>query len=198
MDRLGYTETLMIISQNHFQNQEKWKEYIWECIDLESFSEQVVDDYKSFLNNHLDHLEMIMPSINMIATYSKVDEKILDIIVQETLKKPELSSLLLSSIFSYDAVEVLIDVLKNKLNALTAIYMNAVTIRNYYDYKGSVFQKIFEKNPRIWIDYVGWLKKNYHINEMGESIIRIIWNSDTWADNISYAYEILFIIHMVF
>ena len=191
LDHIGYSNTCKVVSQGCYQNQMKWKSLIWEGMVPGLVTTEVACDYKRFLSDNIDHMESILPSVYILSIYGEQDEEITQLVKEVLLKNRLLSSIFLDGIARDEDIALLTKIFQNDIDALAAIYMNAINLSNHLDYEGKIFRKIFETRPQIWSQYVNWVKDNIRRDRTEQRVVETIWQCDNWKEHVTYAFDTL-------
>ncbi len=199
LDHIGYESTYCFVNNNVFSKKDVWLSFIWECIPEENIDKKVVNDYKAFVFNNLASDNPVIPAIQVVARYGERDSELKAVVIKSVLANPKLSARFLGYVY-YDAeVEELLNFFRNDMFALANIYMSAIETSHHVDYDGKLFAKIFEHQPKIWNEYVDWIKSKDNTNDGNEDkIFELIWRSNNWRESVKYAFDVLIDDDMIF
>ena len=192
LDHIGYEATYCFVNNSVFDKKDVWLSLIWECVPEENIDEKIVNDYKTFVLNNLAKDNPIIPAVQVVIRYGERDSELKAEVIKAIVGNPELSASFLGYAYHDDDIEEIFNFFRNDINALTCIYISALTVGCHVDYDGKLFVKIFEQQPAIWNEYVDWVKVKDNMRGDGNEhkIFELIWNVDQWRECVEYAFKV--------
>ena len=191
LSTIGYEKTFNLINGAEYCGKDSWLYLIWECINENDITDKVVSDYSSFSDRNFDDDNPIVPSVALLVRYGERDHGLKNRILKLIAEKESLSAAFLRCVYREDDIKVILGLFKDDFDTLSQIYMNALKICDHVDYGGKLFIEIFEQRPKIWNEYVYWVKNNLRRDEYDQTIFELIWSTEKWQECINYAYSII-------
>ena len=198
LSSIGYTKTYKLLNKTEYRGKDRWLSLIWECIDKINVTDTVVSDYNNFSEKNLESSNPIVPSVELLANFGERNTWLKNSILKRIAEREHLSADFLGYAYQDDKIKDILDLFKDDYNTLSQIYMNALKFKNYVDYDGKLFIKIFEQRPNIWEEYVNWVKKCSRSDGNKQKIFDFIWTSEEWQECINYAYSVIMDDAMIF
>lgn len=192
LNHIGYEETYDFINNNVFDKKDYWLLLIWECIPEENIDNKIVEDFKVYILNSFRQEHPIIPATQVVIRYGERDCELKDKIIKEIVANQEFSARVLDYVYS-DENDEIIRFFRSDIKSLVRIYISALSFRRYSDYSGRLFAKIFERQPTIWNEYIGWISVNDDMarDSNANKIFEFIWSVDKWREYVEYAFKVL-------
>lgn len=186
----GYHETYKLISKFNFSRKVAWLNHIWENINETEITQEIVKDYKNFLNSNLGSKVECIPSIHRLFIYGSRDSEIKEFVIGKIRESIELSEVFLNNVYREEDINLLISIFGENIDNLNLIYLQAIKTNPHIDYNGKIFATIFLQNPSIWGEYVKAVNNNQIPKEYVHNIVNLIWKNKGWRQYIDYAYSV--------
>ncbi len=188
---IGYQRTYCLLNGTEYRGKDTWLSLIWERINESDITDTVVHDYSSFSEKNLDGDNPIVPSVELLTKFGERDITLRNNILKRIAKNASLSAAFLKYTYRDDDIKAILALFKDDIDILSKIYLNALEKSNQVDYGGKLFIKIFEQRPKIWEEYVNWVKAHVYSVGYEQKIFDLIWFSEQWQECIKYAYSVM-------
>lgn len=145
----------------------------------------------------------VVPTFQMLNIYGERDLELKVKVIKAVSDSPRFSIIFLGDEFKDDVyevvlhefadgdVEVILNIFRDDIKALSNIYMNILKEGRRFDLGGKLFKRIFEHRELMWNDYVEYIEENSYRDLYKKDIIEFIWETENWKACVEYAYKLL-------
>ena len=182
---IGYKQTKDLLNTIRDDFANEWKYKLWECIPSEMLTNDIANDFFEFLHENED----VIPDHKLLTKYVNYDASIIDYLEEKLLHNKQYANRFLCGVISAEDVNEVIKLFAYDITKLVQIYIS--TFDFDIDYEGSLFKELYNRYPKIWEQYIIWLKENISYDNYEKNIIDVIWNADDYEERILYAFNYL-------
>lgn len=203
LEIIGYDGTYKLVNSKKFDKKNEWLSSIWQCLENDRITDKVVEDYKKFVLDNINGDNPVVPTFQMLNIYGERDLELKVKVIKAVSDSPRFSIIFLGDEFKDDVyevvlhefadgdVEVILNIFRDDIKALSNIYMNILKEGRRFDLGGKLFKRIFEHRELMWNDYVEYIEENSYRDLYKKEIIEFIWGTENWKACVEYAYKLL-------
>lgn len=195
LEQIGVKNTERIINKHRFDSRRLLTCRLLEYIPQEKINHSYIEKLLSFLQQEMHEENSIIPSMLSLEKYYLLEEslikKITNMIIEISERNPHVVSDYFRGVYHKSDYETIKRIYSIDKNLLQRLYLNSLSIDNYYDYKGDLLIYLIEDDLDFWKSFLKESIKGDIRFTYLDSVFENIWLNNDYKGYIDIAYNLV-------